>query len=88
MEKLKEQKHKVVYAVLVVVILLLLNRGKQGRYAISSPNAQGAVFVLDTKTSQVWARSRLGNVYFVTNENPKYEEYQLPSDELKDEQKQ
>lgn len=72
MEKLKEHKHKVVYAVLVVVILLLLSRGKQGRYAMTSVSLEG-VYVLDTKTSQVWLRSLQGNVYLGTNENPKCE---------------
>ncbi len=77
MEKLKEHKHQVVYIVLVVVILLLLSRGKQGRYAITSASRE-AVYVLDTKTSQVWLRSLEGNVCLGTNENPRLENNLLP----------
>jgi len=74
LEKLKEHKHQVIYTVLVVVILLLLSRGKQGRYAISSAG-RDTVYVLDTKTSRLWQRSARPreNLYFGTNENPIFE---------------
>ena len=72
MEKLKEHKHQVVYAVLVVVILLLLIRGKQGRYAISTGQGE-KTFVLDTKTSQLWLRKTGTSTYLGTNKNPTHE---------------
>ena len=72
MEKLKEHKHQVVYTMLVVVILLLLCRGKQGRYAISTGQG-GQTFILDTKTSQLWLRTTGANAYLGTNKNPMFE---------------
>jgi len=41
---------------------------KTGRYAISG--GKGGVYVLDTKTSQLWQRSSSGNLCFGTNDNP------------------
>ena len=73
MEKLKEHKHQVVYAVLIVVILLLLIRGKQGRYAISTTGQGERAFVLDTKTSQLWRRTTSTSTYLGTNKNPTHE---------------
>ena len=69
MEKLKEHKHQVAYIVLVVVILLLLSRGKQGRYTLVA-GQRGGAFVLDTRTSQLWIRAREGNMNMGTNEKP------------------
>jgi len=71
MDKLKEHKHQIAYTVLIVVVLMLLGRGKQGRYAISSSVA--SVTVLDTKTSEIWVRGREGNTYLGTNKNPRVE---------------
>jgi len=71
MEKSKEHKHKVAYTVLIVVILLLLSRGEQGRYAISGD--KNGVCVLDTKTSKLWIRGTTTIYYLGTNENPKVE---------------
>ena len=85
MEKSKEHKHKVVYAVLIVVILLLLSRGEQGRYAISvhaGSLGMDSAYILDTKTSQLWRRLNNSTFYLGTNENPMFEEIE------KDEQKQ
>ncbi len=50
---------------------------KTGQYAIS-PADKTVVYVLDTKTSQLWARTKSGSVYLGTNENPKCEEISLP----------
>jgi len=50
---------------------------KTGRYAMTSASLE-AVYVLDTKTSQVWIRSVEGNVDLGTNENPKREKNLLP----------
>ena len=83
MEKLKEHRHKVIYTVLVVIILLLLGKGKQERYALSSVNERYA-YVLDTKTSELWLRALAVNIYLGTNENPMSEAILL---EPKDEQK-
>ena len=69
MEKLKEHRHKVVYTVLVVIILLLLSRGKQGRYTLVA-GPRGGSFVLDTRTSQLWIRGTGGNMNMGTNEKP------------------
>jgi len=41
---------------------------KTGRYAISG--GKGGVYVLDTKTSQLWQRTTSGNMYLGTNEKP------------------
>ena len=42
---------------------------KTGRYAISG--GKGGVYVLDTKTSQLWQRTAKANLYWGTNETPK-----------------
>lgn len=70
MDKLKEHKHQIAYTVLVVVILLMLSRGKQGRYAISGTG--DTAYVIDTKTGQLWSRSMIMNLYLGTNENPTF----------------
>ena len=44
---------------------------KTGRYAISG--GKGGVYVLDTKTSQLWIRTTSANAYLGTNENPMFE---------------
>ena len=68
----KGHKHQIAYTVLIVVILLLLSRGKQGRYAIASYGQHGA-YVIDTKTSKVWSRTKGASVYLGTNNNPRFE---------------
>lgn len=54
------------------VITLLTNRNTPGRYAISGSTDGVGVFVLDTKTSQLWRRAKtiFGITYLGTNENP------------------
>ena len=75
MEKLKEHTHNIIYILLVIVILLLLSGKKQGRYTLVSPITGGiGVYVLDTKTSQLWYRTpKNANMYLGTNKNPKME---------------
>ena len=50
---------------------------KTGRYAMTSASLE-AVYVLDTKTSQIWLRGLAGNVDLGANENPEREENLLP----------
>jgi hypothetical protein len=70
MGNLKGYKHYFIYILLAGVIVLLLCRREQGRYALS-PLADGSgAYVLDTKTSQVWVRGPGISIYFGTNENP------------------
>jgi len=71
MNQLKEYKHHIIYVLLIIIIVLLLSKGKQGRYAIAG--GKGVVFILDTKTSQLWARTAKANAYWGTNENPMLE---------------
>jgi len=67
----------IVIAFLTIVLViysyfaLLTNCNKTRRYAISG--GKGGVYVLDTKTSQLWQRtaSPTKNLYFGTNETPK-----------------
>ena len=83
MEKLKDSKDYIIYVLLGIIIVLLLGRDKTGRYIMTTADRTG-VFVLDTKTSQLWGRTLKGNVYFGTNENPEQKAHWLPSDEPKD----
>ena len=58
--------------VLLTIFTLLSNYNNIGRYVISSQE-RGIVYVLDTKTSQLWIRSTGANRDLGTNENPMYE---------------
>ena len=53
-------------------ITLWVNYNNSGRYIIS-PQEGHLVYVLDTKTSQLWIRSTDANRDLGTNENPMYE---------------
>lgn len=80
MDKLKDHKHYAMYILLVIVIVWALSREKQGRYTLSSAGGAGggAVYVLDTRTSQLWIRSPANfNMYLGTNENPKREKIEI-----------
>ena len=74
--------------VVLTFVTLLLNWNKTGRYALST-EASGlgtnTVFVLDTKTSQLWRRADYGIDYLGTNEKPMWERISIKSE---DEQKQ
>ena len=56
--------------VALAIITLWSSCNQTGRYAISG--GKGGVYVLDTKTSQLWQRASNAskNLYFGTNENP------------------
>ncbi len=68
--------------VVLGVLTIWANYSKTGRYAISTSQG-GKVFVLDTKTNQLWQRTARKNLYFGTNKTPKG-----ILTESKDEQKQ
>ena len=69
MENSKDHKHHIIYILLAIIIVLLLSRDKTGRFAISE--GPKGMYVLDTKTSQLWKRVPGVNQYWGTNENPK-----------------
>jgi len=68
MENSKDHKHHIIYILLAIIIVLLLSRDKTGRYAISE--GPRGMYVLDTKTSQLWKRIGGSNQYWGTNEKP------------------
>lgn len=57
--------------VFLACITLFTNYNKTGRYAIATLGPNG-VFVLDTKTSQLWLRTESTNIYLGINKNPKH----------------
>lgn len=74
-EMTSKHNKKIRWLTLAIVILGIItiwaSYNKTGRYAMSSDDT-GSVFVLDTKTSQVWLRTPRGNNYdWGTNENSK-----------------
>ncbi len=70
--------------VFLTIITLLSNCNKTGRYAIAG--GEGGVYLVNTKTSQLWIRTGSGHsLYLGTNENPAHEVIPLKS---KNEQKQ
>ena len=73
MDKLKDHKHYVVYILRIIAIVWLLSREKHGRYALTPSGAKTGVYVLDTKTSELWVRAPQINLYLGANENPKLE---------------
>ena len=67
--------HKVMWVLTAIIALSTIATfycnyflNKTGRYAITG--GKGGVYVLDTKTSQLWQRSSSGNLYFGTNDSP------------------
>jgi len=69
--------HKVMWVLTAIIVLSAIATfycnyflNKTGRYTISG--GKGGVYVLDTKTSQLWQRagSPRENLYFGTNDNP------------------
>ena len=71
--------------VFLAAITLLTNYNKTGRYAISTADRTG-VYVLDTKTSQLWVRALGGSSFRLgTNKNPEDKPISIKS---KDKQKE
>lgn len=69
-----KRHHKVMWVLTAIIALSAIATfycnyflNKTGRYAISG--GKGGVYVLDTKTSQLWQRSK-ANLYWGTNETP------------------
>lgn len=75
----------VVLTAIIIVLTIFTLFNKTGRYAISG--AKVGVYVLDTKTSQLWMRTASANVYLGTNENLMFE-VTIDEQKPKDEQKQ
>jgi hypothetical protein len=59
-----------------LVVVWALGSNTPGRYALSG--AGGVAYVLDTKTSRLWARGHGITVYLGTNDNPKNESKETP----------
>jgi hypothetical protein len=77
-EVIKKYNKMMVVLTTIIIVLTILTLysslcNKTGRYAISGAGVKDAVYILDTKTSQLWVRTTSGNVYLGTNENPTFE---------------
>jgi len=55
-----------------LVVVWALGRDTPGRYAVATLGTEGAI-VLDTRTSQLWARGPSVSIYLGTNDHPKKE---------------
>jgi len=77
MNALKGRGHYIVYGLLIIGIIWAMCREQKGRYQLAVNAQGGGMLVLDTKTSQFWARGaperRATSVYLGTNQNPKFE---------------
>jgi ferric-dicitrate binding protein FerR (iron transport regulator) len=60
----------------VCAVFWTFDRNKPGRYAMSVMPGESpeVVYVLDTKTSQLWLRTGEEHIYLGTNDSPKCEE--------------
>ena len=80
MENKKDLQNRIIIFLLVVIVVLLISRGGEGRYAFAALDPS-AVFVLDTKTSRLWAHTMTGNVLDLgTNKNPKNPKGQIKTE--------
>jgi len=76
MEKKNDFQNRIIIFLLSVIIILLLSRDGEGRYAISSTGYKDGIAILDTKTSKLWLRTVAGNAYLGTNKKPKIDNIQ------------
>ena len=63
-------------AICLGIVFACLFFTRPGRYALSS--GVGGVYVLDTRTGQLWARGPGRSIYLGTNDNPKEERKETP----------
>jgi len=74
--------HNLLMVLLTIIIIILTiftlrtNSNEIGRYAITG--GRGGVYLLDTKTSQLWIRTTKASLYLGTNENAMYESISRP----------
>jgi hypothetical protein len=73
MENKKDFQNRIIIFLLAVIVVLLLSRSGEGRYAISSTGYKDGIAILDTKTSKLWIRTIAGNAYLGTNKKPKHD---------------
>jgi hypothetical protein len=78
------KKHSGVYLVYlaVVIMVLLFKDGSGNKYTIKE-SYRDRLYVLDTKTGQVWLRMQGISIDMGTNDNPKFEVV-CPSQEMAD----